>query len=332
MIAESLSKQIYKYCRILFFLVFVTASFNLCAQNEFEVELLVDNDLFTFTEDEDRYYSSGIFASFRKRVDQESGLFKALNFNENTLNLVHGFRIKQLVYTADELDFIDIRVQDRPFAGILSVGYQISLFRKNNLVFNLNQDIGLLGPGSGTSAIHTWWHKQLNLDDPTSWKFQIENKFLFNSRLELIKSFPIVKNRVEVVYESHYEFGTIFNNIRQEGTMRIGLLESLSKSGYRNGMVGTIAVDHRPGKIREFYIFFGLGTEYIFSNYTIEGDFPEKELVPVNEIENWVFLTKSGFNIHWEKWDLGWHFFFNTRENTRAQNHRYGRIRITKRL
>ena len=332
MIPDGISTLLLRNRRIIYLILFLMASGNLAGQNKFEINLWVDNDLFTFAKDEDRYYSSGIFASFRKPVDQKSGFFKALNFNEKTQNLIHAFTVRQLVYTADVLDYVDINMQDRPFAGILSFSYQISLHRKNNLIINFNQDIGLLGPSSGTSNVHTWWHKLLNLDDPTSWEFQIDNRFLLNSKLELIKSLTLIQNRVEIMYESHYEFGTVFNNTRHEGTMRIGLIEPLAVSGYRNGILGTVSEETSSKKIKELYIFFGLGTEYVFGNYTIEGEFPEKELAPANRIEKWILLTKSGFNIHWNKWDLGWHFFFNTRENTRAQNHRYGRVRVTRRF
>lgn len=331
-IIENFLKKIsnHKYFAVLLALIAVNSS--LFGQNKFELDLSVENDLFALTEDEDRYYSSGIFASVRKPLKSESKLFIFFNKKTEVDHITHGLRLRQLIYTSDILNFTDIRRQDRPFAGLLSLGYHIDVYQKNNLILAFTQDIGLVGPSSGTSTVHTWWHDQLNLLDPTSWEFQIENKFLFNSRFELIKAFQIVKNRIDLVYESRYELGTVFNNIRQEGMIRIGLLEILSKSGYRNGILGTHSSSPDSKKMKEIYIFLGMGTEYVFGNYTIEGDFPGKENAPINNIEEWLFLTKSGFNIHWNKMDIGWHFFFNSKENTRAKKHKYARIRVTKRF
>jgi len=305
---------------------------SLYAQELSELDLSIDNDLFSLTKDEDRYYSSGIFVSYRKVISPESGFYKKLNKKEKLINLIQGVHLKQLVFTSDLLDFTDIRFQDRPFAGTLSLGYSLDIYNSDNLYLSFNQDIGILGPASGTSDIHIWWHKKLNLVTPTSWEFQVKNRVLINSKIAILKSFNIVTDRIDFVYESKYEFGNVFSNIRQGGIFRVGKIQGLGSSGYKNGFPGQIFKDGNSKKLKEFYLFLGLGTEYVFYNHTIEGNFPGRMLAPINNLERWLFITKSGFNMHWNKLDIGWHFFFNTKENSKAVNHRYARIRLTKRF
>ena len=301
-------------------------------QNKFEFDLIVDNDLFTFAKDEDRYYSSGIFASFRKNVKPESDLYKKLNRNEKLCNLIIGGRVSQWVFTPDILDFIDIFFQDRPFAGLAAVGMEVSIYKKNDLLISLRPDIGMVGPASGTSRIHTWWHKTLNLTTPTSWRFQIENRLLANLKVELLKGVSVQEGKVDFVYESKYELGTVFNNVRQGGIFRFGQLRPLHRSGYRNAALGNVDAENPRKKPVEYYFFIGMAAEYVFSNYTIEGNHPFKNISMPDNLVNWVFVAQSGFNVHWQKLDLGWHFFFNTRENTRAVVHNWGRLRLTRRF
>ncbi|MEL7147359.1 MAG: lipid A deacylase LpxR family protein [Bacteroidota bacterium] len=322
---------------IFFRFLMVLSIFSLSAlksfgQNRFEIDLVIDNDLFTFAEDEDRYYSSGIFVSVRKAVGSESALFQKLNRKKRLSSLIIGGRLSQWVFTPDILDFRDIFFQDRPFAGLAAVGVEMSLYTQQNIYLSINPDFGVVGPASGTSKIHTWWHKQLNLITPTSWQFQIENRIMANLNIELFKGFNLQSGKMDFIYESKYDFGTVFNNIRQGGILRLGQIRPLHLSGYKNAALGKVDAENPHKKPVEYYFFIGMAGEYVLGNYTIDGYHPFKEISMPDELINWVFIAQSGFNIHWQKLDLGWHFFFNTKENSRAVSHNWGRLRMTLRF
>lgn len=319
--------------RWLIFFLIVLGTHRLCAQDtlKFEIDLSVDNDAFYLIAAEDEYYSSGIFATFRKSIDPKSSFYHFFNKSGKVSNLLQGFHFSHLMYTPNDIEITDVKRFDRPYAGGFSLGYSLNLFLKNNWIINFQQDLGIIGPAAGTGRLQYWWHKALGMNKPRGWKYEINNTPLINSKLEILKSFKINKI-LDFVYESEYEFGSIFNNIRQGGTIRLGNLSGIGQSGYRNGLIGTPFLKSRVNQTIEWYIFWGIGTEFVFYNATIEGNLIGQESVHTEVAEDRLLLRKSGLNIHWQQFDFGIHFYYNSAETTEADEHRFIRIRLTQRF
>ncbi len=316
---------------LLFLMALICQTVSAQEKLNYEIDLSLDNDAFYLIAAEDQYYSSGIFATFRKSVNTESGLYSSLNKNDNVSNLLQGFHFSHLMYTTSDIRISNVNLFDRPYAGGFSLGYSLNLFLKNDWVFNIQQDLGIMGPAAGTGKLQDWWHNFFGMIKPRGWDYEINNTPHINTRIEILKSLPIAKS-VDIVYESKYEFGTIFNNVRQGAIIRIGNLKGLGKSGYKNGLIGIENLPERINKTIEWYIFLGVATEFVVYNTTIEGNIIGKESVHTEVAENVLFMRKSGLNLHWQKFDFGIHFYFNTAETSKSQNHRYIRIRLTKRF
>lgn len=298
---------------------------------KFEIDLKIDNDAFYLIGAEDKYYSSGIFASFRKSINPNSGFYRFFNKSDNVSNLLQGFHLSHLMYTPEDIEATNVDQFDRPYAGGFSLGYSLNLFLKNNWQINFQQDLGIMGPAAGTGRLQYWWHNLFGMNKPRGWKYEINNTPLITSRIEVLKSFRI-NDILDLVYESRYEFGSVFNNIRQGATVRLGNLSGIGKSGYRNGLIGNQFIKSKVGQTIEWYIFWGIATEFVLYNATIEGNLIGRESIHTEIAKGRMNLRKSGLNLHWQKFDFGLHFYYNTAETTEADEHRFIRIRLTQRF
>ncbi|MGB3469100.1 MAG: lipid A deacylase LpxR family protein [Cyclobacteriaceae bacterium] len=315
----------------IFLIYFVSNAIVAQEKLNYEIDLSVDNDAFYLIAAEDEYYSSGIFASFRRPLRTESGLYKLFNRREKVANFLQGIHFSHLMYTPDDIRIRNVNLLDRPYAGGFSFGYSYSLFVKSNWHFSLQQDLGIMGPATKTGELQKWWHGLFNMNEPRGWQYEINNTPYISTKLEVVKSVRIT-DPVDILYESKYEFGTIFNYINQGLTLRLGKLQGIGYSGYKNGLIGTEYIEERRHQTIEWYIFWGFAFQYVFYNATIEGNLIGSEPVYTEEASEWLLMRKSGLNLHWQTFDLGIHFYFNTAETTESDAHRYIRIRLTKRF
>ena len=295
-----------------------------------EFDLTVDNDAFYLVNEEDQYYSSGVFAGLSFLHNPESKLYKAFNKKGKLIRLSHGYHFLHLMYTPFDIKYSNVDILDRPYAGAIALGKSISFFNSNNWKFHTKLDLGILGPATKTEELQTWWHASWDMKEPRGWEHQINNTPYVNITAQIDKSIAI-DDWVDLVYESEYEVGTIFNNIQQGGVIRLGNIRPMSYSGYKNGLIGR-TFQPNSGKPIEWYFFFGISRELVFYNSTIDGNFIGHESDYTEDSEKWVNRRKSGVNIHWQTFDLGIHFYRNSSETTESDEHKYIRIRLTKRF
>jgi len=318
--------------RILFFILLFACNFASAQQKlAYELDLSIDNDAFYLVAAEDEYYSSGIYATFRKSLNPESTLYQKFNKKDRVVNIIQGFHFSHLIFTADDISYDNVNMLDRPYAGGFAFGYSMNLFRTNNWYFSIQQDVGLMGPATGTGRLQRWWHNILNMPEPKGWGYQINNTPYINTTLEAAKSLKLGK-AIDLVYESKLALGTIFNNIRQGFLLRVGSISSLGSSGYKNGLLGLEYDAKTRHKTVEWYFFLGVSTEYVIYNATIEGNLIGEAAIYTEKARRFLLLRKSGLNVHWQKLDLGLHFYYNTAETFKSHDHRYIRLKIARRF
>jgi len=296
-----------------------------------QIDFIIDNDAFLGPADKDRYYSSGIFLNYLSTVGTETTLFNLFNKKDQLIKLVQGFHFSQLVYTSDNITFTNVNLLDRPYAGIHALGYSLTTYRKNNWVFTGKLDLGILGPSSLVDEVQINWHNFFGLSEPRGWIHQINDTPYANLKIEAAKSF-VLGDDADLIYESTINVGTVFNNIKQGATLRIGNLKKLINSGYKNGLLGALKDDEQKGKKVEGYFFVGSAIEYVFYNSTIEGNFIGRETAFIDKQLDWIWHWKFGFNLHWQSFDFGYHINLNSRENKLAGRHAYGRILLSQRF
>ncbi|MFT7189225.1 MAG: lipid A 3-O-deacylase, partial [Sediminicola sp.] len=139
-----------------------------------QLELQHDNDFLTFT---DRYYSSGLFLTYRQLL--EKGF---LSSGKEQLE----FSVRQEIFTPTNITSRDLEGLDRLYAGFLGIQGGWSRVSKQSLI-EADLLFGVAGPASGASGFQKWYHNTFVVSDPPVWGNQIENNIHINIYANYLK-------------------------------------------------------------------------------------------------------------------------------------------------
>ena len=330
--------KLYAYLPFIF-VVITSATAELQAQVESifdkELHLTVDNDAMLFGKN-DRYYSSGIFASYRRLIKQENRWFTRMNKKDKLSKAIVTYQFAHRMYTSYDIKFSDEARIDRPYAGWVNLGIGIQYYFKKGTVLKMDYDLGWLGPGTKTGEIQRWWHAVFNMKEPRGWDYQINNTLATNASVMLQKRLVKSGNSFDLISNTSLKLGTIMNNARQGLTMRMGLLQGLdatsftdSKMGQGRKKVTEIPLDER---IQEFYFFVNFTMERVLYNTTIEGNIIGTPSEFTKTAEPWVLHQAWGFSRSGRMYDLTVAINFRGREVVGAQSHKYMSITMAHRF
>ncbi len=286
---------------------------------KYDYRLVVDNDVFALDINKDRYYSSGIYAAVR--ILQDS--------SKNGSKVIRSYQLNQQMYTPTQVRWTELWQLDRPYAGVLTVSASNEYYLKNNTYFKVNLEVGILGPWSLVGESQTSWHRWFGMPEPMGWKYQIENTPVVNLHLSRIKPF-FSTNDVEISNVTNASIGTIYNNIKHEVLLRFGDLRPNNQSAFTGSTLGSPPSETR--NMKEFYIFYAPGVEYVFQNATLQGSlFSDNSPHTVDAI-HWVWHHRFGMMWSWSRFDIGFTAFFRSPENKTAIKHNYAGIRLNQRF
>lgn len=268
-----------------------------------QLELRHDNDFLTFT---DRYYSSGLFLTYRKLL--QKGIFPS---GKEQLQ----FSLRQEIYTPSDIKSRNISDLDRPYVGFLGIQGGWSHI-KNSSLFETDLLLGVAGPASGASGFQKWYHNTFVVSDPPVWGNQMENSVHANIYASYLKEWRLAPNpfSVHMAVKPQIAFGTKDTYAHPQIIASFGRRNPLSSSMIQN----------RLGNVnREIFFSLFAGYRFVFHNALLEG----------NALgDNSVFLVEADKNI--------WHFGFdfkhrfgqnnywvgyriNSPESLKTQTHRY---------
>lgn len=217
-----------------------------------QIEFQHDNDFITLT---DRYYTSGLFLTYRRRLNQ--GLFPSISEQLS-------FQLIQQAITPSDLDALDINMLDRPYVGFsgLETGWS---FAKKDWLIAPKILIGLTGPASGAGAFQRWFHDNIiKFADPT-WVHEIEDSFHFNAQLSLVKEWQLAPNPfgVHLALASTVAYGT--KDVYVEPEM-------IFYFGRRNPLDSSIAYDQIGSTDPEIYFTLRLAHRFVTHNAFLQGN------------------------------------------------------------
>lgn len=240
--------------------IFLT--FAVSAQTEYknqEYTLANDNDVYLLLGN-DRYYSNGMF--FRARWAPEK-----TKFNHDSLKTIFEVEVAQKFFTPQDLNLLDVNNFERPYAGLLYAGFNLSKFKDENTRWMYGAEFGITGRESGAEGFQRWYHDAFGFPKPRGWQYQIPHEFVFNFRGEYNKQKFIVPDRLDAIWSTEVSVGTAFTHIYQRLDLRIGELLPLNKSPFKNAIIGAGSERFKLNN----YWFFGLGLQFVAHNLTIEG-------------------------------------------------------------
>lgn len=266
------------YLFLLFLLLYFSAHTQVSYNPEkytHQLELRHDNDFFLLT---DRYYSSGLFLTYRTTL--KKGVFG----EKEQL----AFRLGQEVYTPSQTQSVNSNLYDRPYAGFTGLRTDWSITEKSTL-YTLGTLLGIAGNNSGAGGFQRWYHKAVAISDSPLWIDELNNSFHINLYASSTKEWELAPN----------PFG-----VRLAATPRLaigsrdifGEAEAVVHFGRRNPIDTSIAYDRLGDNAREIYFALRFAYRQVLHNGLIEGNLFGDNSTIIREIQN--SLLRLGFDFN----------------------------------
>lgn len=311
-------------CRKISLLLILVFALPLMAQQRnAEIGLIIDNDLFTSTVN-DQYYTNGIEIFYRYLNRNEDP-----KINKKTTE----FRVGQYIYNPHTVEARSISKHDRPFAGYLFAEAGFAKFYQSESVLKLGTQLGVIGPNSQAEGFQKLFHKAFGYKDVEGWNFQIQNGVAVQGSLFYSKKLgPKQIDKIDYHIQGEANLGTVFTGITVGPLARISLKKTLLPI-YDSGLYGaSLNTDKAKYKEQsEFYFYINPNLNVQVYDATIQGRlFNDNSPVTYNLVPL-RFNGEAGFRYRKDHWNLHYLFVFRSKElrNDRMENYFYGSIGAT---
>jgi lipid A 3-O-deacylase len=283
-----------------------------------------DNDVFISTT-QDQYYTNGLTLQYR---------FLAKKSSEKILKKTYTISLGQYMYTPFRAFVPDVNNQDRPFAGYLFADLAVAKFYKNESVFTMTYQLGVLGPGSGAESLQKWYHGVFGLPAIAGWEFQIQNQLGANINASYLKNIGYSGSKqVDFNVFSEAKIGTIFDELSVGFVSRIGF-KSLNPIFNAVLFKANINADKTANPIKEFYFFVKPQLTYVAYNATIQGSLFNNDSPLTFDAQPLKGTLQVGLKAASNRFNFEYSISYLTKavDNGRVSAHKYGTIALAYRF
>ena len=298
-------------------------SFYAFSQEKFskEISFVTDNDLYISTI-RDRYYTSGIFLSFRQLKDSPK---------KTLIKKIYEWKIGHEMYTPYKSTVISIDKHDRPFAGYLYGSVGVNRFAKN-YAFNTSVQLGVIGPNSYAKELQEFIHDIYGFKKAIGWEHQIKSAFALNFNAEYLKPILNVENNhFDVTWFNSLNFGTVYTNVASGFYSRIGFI---SLQDHTNTIAFNSNLNNSKTKyyrVKESFFYIKTMLRYALYDATLQGSFLNKTSPVTKELVPLVFDLELGLKFTFNKFNFGYIFNYNTSKSKELRynyGNKYGTIAV----
>ena len=290
-----------KYPFLLLLLFFTVEIFS---QEKFtkEFSIVTDNDLYISIE-KDRYYSNGLFLSYR---------YIPTKFNETQKKIIT-VTLGHQIYTPFKSTVVNKILHDRPFAGFLYAQLDVSKTFKNNSILKNSFLVGVVGKSAFGQELQEAIHEIYNFKKPDGWKHQIRNTLALNFEGEYLKSVGVNKSSIlDGNILSKLRIGSIFTDALWD------LLDELVLSNYKpinNPIAFNTNLNHKLNSFKrelESFLYYETSITYVVYDATIQGGLFNK-LSPVTFTpKKFRFNLELGYKFTAKRFHFGYAYHFHT--------------------
>jgi lipid A 3-O-deacylase len=268
----------------------------------------------------DRYYTNGLRLDYRRTLDASKGLGKLLSeAGLDPQNFLVGMKLGQDIYTPRSTIWVRTKNYDRPYAGWLFTGGYLNYNISKSALMHFDMEVGVTGEWSKAKELQQLWHKAFQFDEPLGWDHQISNRVGTNILIRFTKEILYTRN-FSLLTESMAQTGCMFRSLSQDATIRIGKLNRLSNSSYRN--LKLLDKQHK----REWFLFAGLGARYSFHNTFIEGSRSRDEFTTTKGMIPFKVITSYGINYAFPRCNISYSVTELSPEVVGGLRHRFGLV------
>ncbi len=306
------------------FLSFLWIPFIIFSQGKFskEISLVSDNDLYVSV-NRDRYYTNGLFLSYR--------YLKETN-NKALAKKIFEWQVVHKMYTPYKALVTNVNDHDRPFAGHFYGSFGVKNVYKNNTILNFSLQLGIVGPSAFGEELQDFMHNIYGFRKAVGWKHQIENTLGFNLRSGYIHLITSNKNRTfDLNWESNIRAGTIHTDISSGLNFRFGFIplqEIMNSIAYQTNLN-----DANTRFVREAESFFYIKPllRYALYDATLQGSLFNDESEVTRELVPLVFNIEIGLKFTVNRFNFGYTFNYNTSKSEDLRytyGNKYGTISV----
>lgn len=289
--------------------ILLSTSYFLTAQtNDQQFEFVLANDKFA---DQDRYFTSGLYLSYQKLLNDTFILPKTLD-NKLQLNLLIG----QEIYSPESLSSFDTRDFDRPFAGWLFGKLEVGSL-KEKTAFLLAFETGITGEESLAGNFQIGFHDVFGIDSRPTWVEEIEFKWLFNFKFSHISNWQLNEHHA-LQYSISPSLGTKDIYLENDITYSFGRLNNFQNSA-RVGAIDASASN-------EFFGYVSAGYRYVAHNTLVQGSLFTEDILFTTDVTNHVLKAEVGAVLKSKRNTFKIRYNFNTKETPLASSHIYGSL------
>jgi len=276
-------------------------------QHSSELGFTSDNDVYLIFFG-DKYYSNGLDIYFRKKIEGNSNLPKAIT--------VH---VGQDIYSPFTIIEKYAALHDRPYAGYLYAGADITWAKTTNTVFLAGLEIGTIGPASLAEDTQRLLHKMLNFELPVGWEFQVNNELggsINGSVIHSLTKNKSVKN--ELLGKINVNAGTLATNASLGFTYRTGHLNTINQSTFSN---------LKRTEEKEKFWFLSPTIKLVAHDATIQGGRSNNNDIVTFDIKPIVLSIEGGIQRSFKHWNTKFAITQRSKAvDSNAKSHQYGTI------
>ncbi len=281
--------------------------------NKSAISFQWDNDVLFHT---DYYYSQGLFFKLYSPKLEKNPL-NYLLFNLPNSKNTYSLNLIQQVFTPLEIRDSVVRIDDRPYAGLLYLrSEKVSVNSNFNMILRSSMDLGIRGPYSFAQQTQYYYHKIGSIVLPQGWKYQLTNFPVINYNLAARKALYNYSNYDEFSGTAEVRAGSIYNDISIGAHLKLGLFDNI---------FGDKISDF------EFYSTFDASMKYVFYNGTLQGDLknnPNPHQIYPPDINDFVFSYSAKASLRYRKFGINFSWFYLSPEFLNAKNHRYNSLSL----
>ena len=306
-------------------IVFLVASFLSIAGNassqsfKNEFGFKSENDSY-LAQGSDRYYTNGLFISFRHAFDQSK-------LRADLEKKTYEVSIGQKIYNPISGYAPNPASQDRPFAGYLYAGGSLNWFKSNESVIKVSAEIGTVGPGSLASDGQELLHNTIGFYELAGWEYQIKNEVSINLSAQYTRLIHrLSDNAADISFEGYANAGTTYSGVGAGILLRAGSINQLFNSSYLNAIISNNA----KTKVlvpREAFFHVKPQLNFIAYDATVQGSMFKRNSPVTFDTKPIVFAQQVGFNYSSQRFTIDFGVIFKTKEiESSARAHQWGAI------
>jgi len=267
-------------------------------RNAFSIRF--ENDCFS---DTDENYTNGMSLAL---TQTGKGLLGGVwdIFGEAAGNRFATYELTQLMFTPSNLRLSFPDPTDRPYAGLLYLGFTTHLQRENSL-HSLKLIAGVAGPASFAEDIQRFSHTVLHSTHAQGWEHQIKNEPVINLAYEYRYKYALTPRDnpfgVEVIPMGGAFLGNYLIQAQADVQFRVGyhLPDDFGTTVLRGSAYLPFPQNDKAHQAWGIYAFAGGGASLVARNLTLDGN----TFADSRSVSKHIFLPAAEFGASlWTQW------------------------------